>query len=143
MVRPGRQERGSAIVELPLVLGLLVLPFGLLVLTLPTWVERQTAARDAAAEVARTLVVSTSSTSDDAGLRDVETLLRQIEAGYELSPGSLRLDAPPTVNPGEAVTVRVTVVLPGPRLPLFGSLGRRSWTVEHTERAPDYASFTE
>lgn len=130
-------------VELPLVLGLLVLPFGLLILSLPTWVERQTAARDAAAEVARSLVVSTASDGLAAGPGSLDSLLREIEAGYQLAPGSLRLDSPPTIAAGEAVTVRVTVVLPGPRLPVFGSLGRRSWTAEHTERAPDYAVFAE
>jgi len=52
-----RREQGSAALELPLLLGLLLIPFGLLMLTFPTWVERQTAARDAAGEVARHLVI--------------------------------------------------------------------------------------
>ena len=131
-----RSERGSAIVELPLVLGLLLLPFGLLILTLPTWVERQTAARDTAAEVARLVVVSGPVRPD------VAALVRQQEVAYELPPGSLHLELVPDVAPGESLTVRVTVELPGGTLPVLGRLGARSWTAEHTERAPDYGAFS-
>ena len=134
--RPARQrsatsERGSAVFELPMVLGLILVPFGLAVLLLPAWVERQTAARDGAAEVARHLVVAAAD-------RNPAAVLRDIEDGYQLEPGSLRLASDPVLVPGEAVTVRVSVALPSTVLPVFGSLGGGSWTATHTERVPDY-----
>ena len=50
-------QRGSVVFELPLLVGLILIPFGLLVISIPTWVERQTAARDAAGEIARTIAL--------------------------------------------------------------------------------------
>lgn len=125
------KQRGSAIFELPLVVGLILIPFGLLVLLLPTWVERQTAARDAASELARSLVVADS-------VVDASAFLREIEAGHGLDPGSLQLVDVSDGDPGELVTVWVSVVLPGQSMPLLGVIVPRSWTAEHSERRPDY-----
>lgn len=131
-----QRERGSAIFELPLIVGLILVPFGLLVLLLPTWVERQTAARDAGAEVARAIVVAGPSV-------DRDTLLRRIEVGHGLAPGSLRLVEVSGHEPAEMVTVRVSVVLPGRGLPLLGAVLPRTWTAVHTERRPDYGVVAE
>ena len=129
-------ERGSAAFELPLIVGLVLIPFGLLVLLLPDWVERQTAARDGAAEVARAIVVG------GAGI-DTDQLLHRIEVGHGLAPGSLRLVEVSGRVPGELVTVRVSVVLPGRGLPVFGVVMPRTWTAVHTERRPDYGVVDE
>lgn len=130
-----RRERGSAAFELPLILGLVLLPFGVLVLSISTWVERQTAARDAAGETARFAVVAGPDRADETA-----ALLREIEAGYGLPPGSLRLRLLPSREPGRAVVARVTVSMPGAVIPLFGSFGDVSWTAEHIERVPDYGA---
>ena len=132
-------ERGSASLELPLLLGLVIIPFALLVLTIPRWVEHQTAARDAAAEIGRLLVVQPSAAG--VGQVDAHELLHRIEQAHGLRAGSLSLVGPPpgSLTPGGAVVVRVAVDLPGPTVPVLGSLGLGSWTAEHTERVPDYA----
>ena len=136
----GSPQRGSAGIELPLLLGLVILPFALLVLTIPQWVERQTAARDAAAEIGRWSVVQHG--GDDGGRAEAEVLLRRIEEAHGLRPGSLSLVGGPTgsLSPGGTVTVQVSVDLPGPTVPGLGSLGLGRWTAEHTERVPDYVS---
>src|SRR4029450_3785955 len=51
-------ERGYVAGELAIVIGLLVFPVALLVLTLPTWSERQTTARSVARELARVIAVA-------------------------------------------------------------------------------------
>ena len=51
-------ERGYVAGELALGIGLLVFPVALLVLTLPTWSERQTTARSIAREVSRVVAVA-------------------------------------------------------------------------------------
>ena len=130
-----RGERGSAAFELPLILGLVLVPFGVLVLSISTWVERQTAARDAAGETARFAVVAGPERLDE-----VEPLLREIEQGYGLPAGSLRLQFAPSDVPGEAIISQVTVSMPGAVIPLFGSFGDVSWTAEHVERVPDYGA---
>ncbi len=135
-------ERGSAAFELPLILGLILLPFGVLLLSVSTWVERQTAARDAAGEAARVVVIH-----GDDGVAEAEALVRQIEAGYGLPAGSMRLELADGIAqggglvPGEAVLARVTVEMPGAVLPLFGSFGEVTWTAEHVERFPDYGAI--
>ncbi len=136
----GSPQRGAAGIELPLLLGLVILPFALLILTIPQWVERQTAARDAAAEIGRWSVVQPG--GDGGGRADAEVLLRRIEAAHGLRPGALALVGDPagSLAPGSAVTVRVSVDLPGPTVPGLGALGLGRWTAEHTERVPDYVS---
>ncbi len=128
-------ERGSAAFELPLILGLILLPFGVLLLSVSTWVERQTAARDAAGEAARVVVVH-----GPEGVASAQTLVREIEAGYGLPQGSMALDLAPSVVPGEGVVASVTVEMPGAVLPLFGSFGEVTWTATHIERYPDYGA---
>lgn len=125
-----RGERGSTAFELPLILGLILIPFGLLVITIPTWVERQAAARDAAGELARSLVVEGGPSTD---------LIAAIEEGYQLPPGTLRPFVSGDSVPGHSVTVEVAVSMPAVELPVFGSFGHLSWTASHTERYPDYA----
>ncbi len=127
------RQRGSAAVELPLVLGLLLLPFGLLVLQFPRWVERQTAARDVAGEVARFVV-----TGGDPS--EVGALVARMEAGHGLEPGSIVVESVPVLRPGETVAVAVRVSIPAVTLPLFGSLGPNTLRVEHAERVPDFAA---
>lgn len=132
-------QRGSAALELPLIVCLLLLPFAMLVLTIPTWVERQMAARDAAGELARLLVVT--EVDVDSGPR-LAALLARIEVSHGLAVGALRLAEAPSgsLTPGDQITVRVSVDLPGPSVPMLGDLGTGSWTASHTERVPDYRS---
>lgn len=125
-----RRQRGSALFELPLLVGLIMIPFGLLVISVPTWVERQTAARDAAGEVGRAIVVGGSP----------QAALASIERGYELPPGALQVSYGSSFEGGDSVVVEVTVAMPAVELPIFGSFGHLTWTAEHTERFPDYGA---
>lgn len=133
----GRErERGSVLFEFPMIFGLLLVPFGLLILALPTWVERQTAARDAAGESARYLVLNGTD-----GATTAEQIVRDIEAGYGFEAGTLVASIPEGgLVPGESVTVQVSVVIPATVLPIFGGIGEVQWTTEHTERVPDYGA---
>ena len=124
------------LIEFPMVIGLILIPFGMLALSASTWVERQTAARDAAAESARYLVVSGAG-----GSASPESIVRQVELGYNLPPGTLRASIPADgFAPGESVTVEVTVEVPALSLPILGGVGSVDWTTQHTERFPDYGA---
>ncbi len=124
-------EQGSAVIELPLLVGLILIPFGLLILTFPVWAERQMAARDGAAEAARVLAYGGS-------IEDSETVLRSIEAGYGLDINTLSVAAVDRGGPGSALRVEVSVVIPGVVVPGFGPVGERVWSSAHVERAPDF-----
>jgi hypothetical protein len=67
--RATRQDAGYVAAELALGVGLLVFPVAMLVLTLPTWSERQASARAIAREMARTVCGTATSTSRSSALR--------------------------------------------------------------------------
>jgi hypothetical protein len=133
-------ERGYVAGELAIGIGLLVFPVALLVLTLPTWSERQTTARSVAREVARVVAV--------AGVCDRQ---RAVETGHDmarnlgLSPADLdvELDCVPGARlpRGESVRASVTVAVPAVDFPAIGGVGAWSWTAHHSEPIDQYRSF--
>lgn len=133
--RPG--ERGTAAMELPLLIALVLVPLGLLVITVPTWIERQHAARVAASEAGRAIVTSTS----DDPLGEAEAVVAAVGLGHGLPAGALELGVPPVLVRGAMVTVEVTVEIPAVRLPGLTSLAPVRWTASHTERYPDLAEL--
>jgi len=141
MTRPTRRrdDRGSttAVVELPLGLLLLV-PAALLVLTVATWFERAAAARTAADEAARTVVLSDSW---DQGAADAQAVVDEIAANYDLDPGDLTLQLDGDLTRGGTVTAHVTVHVPAAAIPLLGGIGNFDRTVSHTEQVDQYRSI--
>jgi hypothetical protein len=142
--RPGakRRERESGFVatELAIGIGLLVLPVACLVLTLPTWSERQTTARAIAREVGRATAVA--GRCDRAA---AEALTREMAAnlGLDARDVAVALDCPSGARlaRGATVTARVTVAVPAVAIPGIGSVGAWSWTAAHTETVDPFRSF--
>ncbi len=134
------RERGYVAGELALGIGLLLFPVALLVLTLPTWSERQTTARSIAREVSRVVAV--------AGVCDRG---RATETGHDmaenlgLTPGNVdvQLDCAPGehLRRGGSVRASVTVAVPAVRFPGIGNVGAWSWTAHHSEPIDQYRSF--
>ncbi len=115
-------------------IGLVLIPFGLLVVTVPTWVERQTMVRDAAAEAARAVALD-----PDAGTAIGQAAARQVVDGYGLdSPVSVAWSG--ALSPGAEVTATASVDVPVLELPLFGAIGGQTITRSHTERVADYGA---
>lgn len=128
-------EAGTAAIELPLVVALVLIPLGMLVLSVPTWVERQHAATEAAAEAARAAV-----TGSGDPLAEARLVVEQVAAGHGLPRGALRLQLT-EAGRGGPVTARVTVAIPAARLPGLADLAAVEWTATHTERYPDLAEL--
>ena len=137
-IADGGAERGSAPIELALGVGLLVLPVALAVVTFPTWVERQSMARLAAQEAARTVVLASDGT---AGVAAAAALVGQIAVNHGLPASDVALAVDGTLTRGGAVTAAVTVAFPAAVFPGFGTVGAVSWTVRHTEQVDAYRSF--
>ena len=129
-------DRGSAAVELPLAVGLILLPVAVLVMVIPQWPERQTIATAAAKEAA-TLYATGDSPAE--GAAAATTAVEQAAANYGL-PG-LRLELSGDWCRGCDVTARVTVDIPAMRVPTIGSIGGMSWTAASSARVEDYASM--
>lgn len=132
-----RGERGTAAMELPLLIALVLIPLGLLVITVPTWIERQHAARVAASEAGRAIVTSAS----DDPFADADAVVAAVALGHGLPAGALELEVGSVLARGVPVTVEVTVEIPAVRLPGLSSLAPVRWTASHTERYPDLAEL--
>ncbi len=133
-----RSERGAVAIELPAAIGLLLLPLALLVITIPTWPERQTVARSAASEAARTAVLASSwEEGIDAGA-DVVGLAAQ---NYGLDPADLTVSWQGAFGRGESITATVTVRMPALVVPGLTTVDPWTWSASHTERVDDYRSL--
>jgi hypothetical protein len=134
--RPVTAARGFVATELALGVGLLLLPVALLVLTLPTWSERQTDAREMAREAGRT--VATAGSCDPAAARAVvDTMAANL--GVAAPDVAVSLDcAPGPLPPRRELTVSVTVRIPAVSVPGVGAVGAWSWTARHRETIDAY-----
>lgn len=137
-VRQRRAERGSAPVELPLAIGLLLLPVALLVITLPAWPERQTVAQSAAAQASRTMALAGSW---DEGAAEARAVVARAATNSGLDPADMSVELVGSVERGASVTARVRVAMPGLAVPGLGPVAGWTWTASHTDRVDDYRSF--
>jgi len=135
--RAGR-EAGGIPIEFALGIGVLVVPVTLLVLTLPTWVERQSAARLAAQEAARTVVLADSLA---AGIAAGEDAAAHIAANHGIDPADFAVSFAGTLERGDAVTATIAARFPATAFPGFGDVAGFTWTVTATEHVDRYRSF--
>jgi hypothetical protein len=133
-----RRQEGYVALELALGLGVLVLPLTVMVLTFPTWVERQSLARSASQEAARTVVLADSW---DQGVSEATALVRQMAANDGLPSTEVSVAFSGALARGSSVTASVLVTVPGASLPLIGSVGAWSVSSSDTEQVDLYRSF--
>ena len=138
MTGRARDDRGFVATELALGVAVLVLPVVAIVLTIPTWSERQTTARVIAREIARTLARSGEC---DAQFATDAAAAMGASLGLD-APARVSLDcwAGAELEPGSDLTVNVTVTMPAVRLPALGSFGAWTWTARHRQPVDRYAS---
>jgi hypothetical protein len=135
---PEGAEGGFVAVELVAGLAVLVLPVALLVLALPAWGERQDVARVVAREVGRT--IATDGRCEPSVARRLGATVAT-NLGVPARDLSVVLECAPGVEllRGGGVTVAVTVVEPGLRIPGIGRVAEWSFTSRHTEPVDRYA----
>lgn len=131
-------ERGSVAVELPLALGLLLLPLALLVITVPAWPERQTVARAAAIEASR---VAALAGSFEEGIEEGNAAVERSARNQGLDPSDLSVSWEGSFRRGGSVTANVTVRMPALVVPGLTTVDAWVWTASHTERVDDFRSF--
>ena len=134
------RESGYVAAELAIGVGLLLFPVALLVLTLPSWSERQTTARAIAREVGRVVAVRGVCDRD----RAVGTAASMaVNLGLAPSELDVALDcaAGARLERGSDLHVAVTVRVPAVDIPGIGAVGEWSWTAHHDEPVDQYRSF--
>ena len=122
--------------ELAGAVALLLVPVLLLVVSLPTWVER----RDAAVGVARDAAVAAAAAFPADGRVVGEEAARRAAEARGLDPDELAVDVRADARRGGAVRVRITVRMPALVLPGIGRAGAWSWTTSQTVRVDDHRS---
>jgi hypothetical protein len=140
MRRACSHESGFVATEFALGVGVLLLPVVVVVLTIPTWSERQTTARAIAREVGR--AVAREGLCNDAVAADLADIMAMnlglaradLEVGLDCASGA-------PLAPGDEVQVSVTVQMPAVRLPAIGSVGAWSWTARHRQPVDLYGSL--
>jgi hypothetical protein len=138
--RRRRDERGFVALELVLGVGLLLIPVALLVMTIPTWSERQATARAIVREVARsTAVAGICDTGTADGLTDT------MAANLGIDPAQVHvsldcLSGQRLPRDGE-VTAEVTVQMPAIQVPGITNVPGWRWAAQHREPVDPYRSF--
>jgi hypothetical protein len=126
-------------IEFALGVGVLVLPVAALVLVLPGWAERQSMARVAAAEAARTVVVASDWATGIAAGGEVAA---EVAANHGLAPGDLEaVRFSGSLVRGDTVTAAVTVRVPLTVVPGLAAAGGFSVTASHSEPVDRYRSL--
>lgn len=136
----GHRQRGSVAIELALGAGLLLIPVAMLVLTVPTWSERQATARAIVREISRSAAIA--GTCDPGA---ANAIARSMAANLGLDPADVRAEldcvAGRLLPRGGRITAGVTVRMPAARIPGVTDVAAWSWTVRHTEPVDPYRSF--
>jgi hypothetical protein len=133
------QDEGFVAAELALGLGLLVVPVALLVLALPGWSERQSAARSIAREVARAAAVS-GHCDERAAEALGATMATGLGLGADVRVDLLCPDGTPLPR-GGLLAARVIVRMPALTIPGIGAVGAWEWTALHRQPVDAYRSY--
>ena len=133
-------ERGGfAPVELVMTAGFWLIPLTLLVASLPTWVERQSLGRAAAAEAARVVVLAPDAAT---GTRRAQELVAELARNHRVPAGDLQVVVHGDLARGGEVSATTTVAVPALSIPLL-SVHSAPFTLRstHVERVDDFRSF--
>ena len=135
-----RARRASSRLELAIGVGLLLFPVALLVLTLPSWSERQTTARSVAREVGRVVAVRGACDRDE---RTRTAAVMAENLGLAASELDVDLDCGDGARLERGCDSRRGRDGAGARRrhPRDRSVGEWSWTAHHDEPVDQYRSF--
>ena len=128
-------DRGAAAVELPLAVGLLLLPISMIVMLVPQWPERQTVATAAAKDAA---TIYANAADPETGVLLARESVAQAATNYGLPADALTLALDGEWCRACTVTASVTVNIPAIDLPFAGTVGALAWTATSSARIDDY-----
>lgn len=133
-----RGDAGSAAIEMPLAIGLLLLPIAMVVMLVPQWPERQTVARAAAKEAASLYANAPDQAS---GATLAQASVSQAAANHGLPAGAMTVALGGQWCRACSVTATVTVEIPAIDVPFAGTIGSFTHTTSSTARVDDFRSL--
>lgn len=131
-------ERGLAAAELAVFTGLVLLPVLILVVSLPTWWERQSLGRLAAQEAARAVALA-----DDweQGVAAGSATVEQLANNHGVDPSHVSVAFAGSLDRGGTVTATSTVAVPALTVPYIVTVPTFQLSFAHTETVDQYRSF--
>jgi Flp pilus assembly protein TadG len=133
-IGPNERERGIVgldwLIVLPLVIGVV-----LVMVALPKWPERQSGARAAAAEAARSAVLAERPDQVDAIARSVAT---EVLSNYNVPADAYSVQVDGELERGTRITVTVAMKLPVIKVPFGPDLAARTFVASATEDVESY-----
>lgn len=130
-----RGQGGFAPLSLALGVAFIIFPVLSLVVTIPTWLARSVAARDAAAAAAAAMA---GASSWAAGTTAADRLVAQTAVNDAIGASQIAVSYAGSLNPGATVTATVTVTIPAGVIPGVGSYGAVHYSASSTEHVDTY-----
>jgi len=137
-VRRLHDDAGIVVMELVLTVCMWLFPISILVVSLPTWVERQSLGRLAAQEAAREVVLADSWS---AGAAQAQQVVNQLALNHDVDPGDLALELGGSLARGTTVTATVTVQVPALTVPFVAEAPGFSLSFTAAEAVDQYRSI--
>ena len=133
-----RDDRGVAAIDMFAVIIVAMIPVFVIVMSVPSWVERMSFARVAAQEAARAVVLADSWEEGQAQAGDLVT---EIAANYDVPTGLSSLALSGELERGATVTATVSVQTPTLTIPFVTTVGSTTLSSTHTEIVDHYRSL--
>jgi len=131
-------DRGVAAVDMFAVIIIAMIPVFVIVMSVPSWVERMSFARVAAQEAARAAVLADTWEEGQAQAGDVVT---EIAANYDVPGGTSSLALSGALERGATVSATVSVQTPTLTIPFVTTVGSTTLSSTHTEIVDHYRSL--
>ena len=135
-----RDDRGVAAIDMFAVIIVAMIPVFVIVMSVPSWVERMSFARVAAQEAARAAVLADTWADGQAQAGDLVT---EIAANYDVPAGGSSLALSGALERGATVTATVSVQTPTLTIPFVTTVGSTTLSSTHTEIVDHYRSLPE
>jgi hypothetical protein len=132
-------DQGTAAVEMPLAVGLLLLPIAMVVMVVPQWPERQTLATAAAKEAAS---LYANAADPATGAAQARAAVGQAAANHGVPESSMTVSLGGEWCRACTVSASVTVAIPAIDVPFAGAVGGFEWTATSEARIDDYRNMS-
>lgn len=131
-------DRGVAAIDMFAVIIVAMIPVFVIVMSIPSWVERMSFARVAAQEAARAAVLADSW---DEGQAQASNLVAEIAANHGVPAGVSSVALSGTLERGAVVSATVSVQTPTLTIPFVTTVGATTLSSTHTEVVDHYRSL--
>lgn len=131
-------DRGVAAIDIIVVIIIAMIPVFVIVMSVPTWVDRLLFARTAAQEAARVMVLADTW---EEGQSQANEMVQQVAANHGVPAGETSLTLGGQLERGATVSATVSVQTPAINIPFVTTIGSVTLSRSHTEIVDHYRSL--